>query len=105
MGLAALKIPELCAHPFPTCDPAENVADTACFLLRRQIAGSPKMGATVARFFWRARGGRGWLPVATGTPRMTEGGRLGVSGVRRARGCRRDTVPGGGITANALEIA
>ena len=49
--------------------------------------------------------GRGWLPVATGTSRMTEGGRLGVCGVRRARGCRRDTVPGGGITANALEIA
>ena len=49
--------------------------------------------------------GRGWLPVATGTLRMPEGGRLGVSGVRRARGCRRDTVPGGGITANALEIA
>ena len=59
MGLAALKIPERCAHPFPINDPAENVADNACFLPRRQIAGSPKMGATVARFFWRARGGEG----------------------------------------------
>ena len=105
MGLAALKIPELCAHPFPINDPAENVAHNAGFLPRRQIAGSPKMGAAVARVVWRACGGDGWFPVATGTPRMNEGGRLGVSGVRRTRGCRRDTVPGGGITANALEIA
>ena len=54
MGLAALKIPELCAHPFPINDPAENVAHNACFLPRRQIAGSRKMGATV---LWRGSSG------------------------------------------------
>ena len=74
MGLAALKIPDRCAHPFPINDPAENVAHNACFLPRRQIAGSLKMGAAVARFLWRACGVEGWLPVATGTPRMAEGG-------------------------------
>ena len=31
MGLAALKIPELCAHPFPTCDPAARVTDNRLF--------------------------------------------------------------------------
>ena len=59
MGLAALKISERCAHPFPTSDPAARVSQTACFLPRRQIVGSRKMGAAVARFVWRARGGEG----------------------------------------------
>ena len=47
--------------------------------------------------------GRGWLPVATGTPRMTEGGRLGVSGVRRARGCRRGPEGVEGIRSRVAE--
>ena len=72
MGLATLKISERCAHSFPTCDPAPRGTDKRMFSLRREIAGSRKMGAAVARFVWRARGREGWLPVATGTPRMTE---------------------------------
>ena len=59
MGLATLKISERCAYSFPTCAPAARVAHTVCFRPRRQIAGSRKMEAAVARFLWRARGGRG----------------------------------------------
>ena len=64
MGLAILKIPERCAHSFPTYAPAPRGTDNRPFSLWRQMAGSRKMGAAVARFLWRARGGEGWLPVA-----------------------------------------
>ena len=67
IGLAALKSTDRCAHPFPINDPAENVADTACFLPRRQIAGSPKMGAGRSRRSGLAGAAPGWLLRAAGT--------------------------------------
>ena len=67
MGLAALKISGRCAHPFPTNDPAARRTDTACFLPRRQIDGSLKMGAAVARL----RGGGGGLAGEWGGSRWS----------------------------------
>ena len=44
MGLAALKISERCAHPFPTCDPAPRPTHAPVFA----GGGSQKMGAWAA---------------------------------------------------------
>ena len=49
MGLAALKISERCAHPFPTCDPAARVSHTPGFAGGGKLTGSEKMGGSGSR--------------------------------------------------------
>ena len=73
MGLAALKISERCAHPFPTCDPAPRRTDTPVFA----GGGSQKMGA-------QAADGTGLLGTAFGCPlRATVMARRPASGLWR----------------------
>ena len=69
MGLAALKISERCAHPFPTCDPAARVTHTPVFAGGGRLPGSQEMGARAADWgesLWKAIG---WPLRATGEAR------------------------------------
>ena len=89
MGLAALKITERCAHPFPTCDPAARVTHTPGFAGGGKLAGSDKMGpraADGAESLWKAIG---WPLRATGEARGPAGGQIeGRTGVQvPARWC------------------
>ena len=70
MGLAALKISERCAHPFPTCDPAPRISLTPVFARGAKWPGSPKMGACAAD-------GAGPLGTTLGWPLRVTGGACG----------------------------
>ena len=61
MGLAALKISERCAHPFPTCDPAPRTRHTPVLA----GGGSQKMEARVADGAGSLGMTLGWLLRAT----------------------------------------
>ena len=71
MGLAALKISERCAHPFPTYGPAPRISLTPVFARGAKWAGSPKMGT-------RAADGAGPLGTALGWPLRATGGVRGL---------------------------
>ena len=74
MGLAALKISERCAHPFPTYGPAPRISRTAVFAGGATSAGSPKMGARAAEGAGTLGKAIGWPLRATGEARGPAGG-------------------------------